>query len=103
MNKIEIKNHLIPSGYETRVFFIDEKPLYEYFNECFDSKDYKGDKLSDPDELEITWTDDYDFEGEARFMRFVLEQDSAITPIRSCPEDFDFSCIVISHIRMKIT
>ena len=94
-NKIEIKNHLIPSGYETRVFFIDDKPLYEYFNEWFDSKDYKGYKLSYPDELEITWTDNYDFEGEARFMRFALEQNNAITPILSCPEDFDFSCVVI--------
>ena len=95
MNKIEIKNHLIPSGYETRVFFIDDKPLYEYFNEWFDSKDYKGYKLSYPDVLEITWTDNYVFEGEARFMRYVLEQNNAITPILSCPEDFDFSCVVI--------
>ena len=95
MNKIEIKTHLIPAGYETKVFFIDEKPLYEYFNEWFESKDYKGYKLSDPDVLEITWTDNYDFEGEARFMRFALEQSCAITPILSCPEDFDFSCVVI--------
>ena len=38
MNKIEIKNHLISSGYETRVFFIDDKPLYEYFNEWFENQ-----------------------------------------------------------------
>ena len=95
MNKIEIKTHIIPSGYKTKVYFIDGKPIYEYFNEWFDSKDYMGYKLSDSDMLEITWTDEYAYEGEARFMRFVLERDNAITPILSCPDDFDFSCIVI--------
>lgn len=95
MNKIEIKTHIIPSGYKTKVYFIDGKPIYEYFNEWFDSKDYMGYKLSDSDMLEITGTDEYAYEGEARFMRFVLEQDNAIIPILSCPDDFDFSCIVI--------
>ncbi len=33
MNKIEIKTHMIPSGYKTKVYFIDGKPIYEYFNE----------------------------------------------------------------------
>jgi hypothetical protein len=95
MNKIEIKTHIIPSGYKTKVYFIDGKPIYGYFNEWFDSKDYMGYKLSDSDMLEITWTDEYAYEGEARFMRFVLEPGNAITPILSCHDDSDFSCIVI--------
>ena len=33
MNRIEIRNSLTSSGYETKVFFVDGRPLYEYINE----------------------------------------------------------------------
>lgn len=92
MNTLEIKKLKIPSGYETRVFVIDGKPLYEYLNVWVNGND---DVLYAPDFLEITWTNDYDFEGDAKFMRFVLSQNGAITPILSCPDDFDFSCTVV--------
>lgn len=51
--------------------------------------------ISPIDDLEICWTNEYDLKGDDRFMRFILNQEQAITPILSCPEDFDFSCIVI--------
>ena len=91
-NTLEIRSMKIPSGYETRVFVIDGKPLYEYLKEWVHSDE---DVLSRPDCLAVTWTDDYDFEGDAKFMRYVLAQGSAVTPILSCPDDFDFSCVVV--------
>ncbi len=94
-NKIEIRKTTIPSGYETEVFFIDDKPLYEYMNEWLSSKPDLMKSLFPTDDLALAWTDGYDFEGDARFMRFVLQQENAVTPILSCPDDFDFSCIVI--------
>lgn len=95
MNKIEIRNHVIPLGYETKVFFIDERPLYEYICEWLSEKSELLQSVSPFCELAICWTDDYDCEGDSQFMRFILNQDNAITPILSCPDDFDFSCILI--------
>ena len=92
MNTLEIKRLKIPSDYETAVFVIDGRPLYEYLNEWVNGDEQLLDK---PDMLAICWTDDYDFEGDSRFMKFVLAQDKAITPILSCPDDFDFSCSVV--------
>ena len=95
MNRIEIRKHIIPSGYKTRVFFIDDKPLYEYFNVWVSKGDELWERLRKPDMLEITWGDVMDFEGDNRFMRFLLQQDKACLPILSCPDDMDFSCIII--------
>ena len=86
MNKIEIRN---------QVFFIDGRPLYEYICEWLFGKAEVLQSISPVCELKICWTDDYDYEGDAKFMRFVLNQNRAITPILSCPDDFDFSCILI--------
>ncbi|WP_022767546.1 hypothetical protein [Butyrivibrio sp. NC2007] len=95
MNTIDIKEIRIPSGYENRVFFIDGKPLYEYFEEWLPDNSEFMKRLTPLDCFAICWTDKYDNEGDARFMRFVLNQRQAITPILSCPDDFDFSCLVI--------
>ncbi len=95
MNKLEIKRVNIPYGYETEVFFIDGTPLYEYYSEWLSDYPVLLQQLSPVDYLDITWTDDYTFESDARFMRYILDRRQAITPILSCPDDFDFSCIVI--------
>lgn len=92
MNKIEIKRHLAPCGYMLDVFFIDDKPLYEYFNECSKNIGLDDFEISC---LEICWGADYDFEGDALFEKYILDKGTAITPILSCPEDLDFSCTVI--------
>ena len=92
MNTLEIKRLKTPSDYETDVFVIDGKPLYEYLFEWVNGNDQL---LYKPDVLAICWTNKYDFAGDAKFMRFVLSQNNAITPILSCPEDFDFSCTVV--------
>ena len=95
MNHIEIKKQWIPAGYEHPVFLIDGRPLYEYIKEWTAGNPALSNWISPPDILAICWTDGYDCEGDARFMRFVLNQEQAITPILSCPEDFDFSCVVL--------
>ena len=96
MNKIDIRSHIIPSGHKRNVFFIDNIPLYEYISKWVRFKPKWLKSLSPIDDLECCWTDDYDFEGDARFMRFILTQDEGgITPILSCPDDFDFSCLVV--------
>ncbi|MDD5934013.1 MAG: hypothetical protein PUC65_00350 [Clostridiales bacterium] len=97
MNKLEVRRCKGDSGYETDMFFIDGKPLYRYINEWQAENGQIGESIfvSSADLLDITWTNEYDFEGDARFMKYALKQDSAITPILSCPDDFDFSCIVI--------
>ena len=101
MNHIEIRKHRIPSDYETRVFFIDGKPLYEYFSAWVSKDDESWESLRKPDMLEITWGDVMDFEGDNRFMRFLLQQDKACLPILSCPDDMDFTCVLIVADVMK--
>lgn len=97
MNKLEVKRCKGDSGYETDMFLIDGKPLYRYINEWQATGEDMDEcvSISPADLLDITWTNEYDSEGDARFMKYVLKQDSAITPILSCPDDFDFSCLVI--------
>ena len=95
MNKIDIRKYITSSGYETKGFFIDSRPIYEYINQWLADRSALLKRISPVDDLAICWTNEYDFEGDDRFMRFVLNQNNAITPILSCPDDFDFSCIVI--------
>lgn len=95
--RFDIKTITIPSGYETKVFFIDERPLYEYIIDWYGQQNCLPQDIpfAPVDMLEITWTNEYDYDGDRRFMKYILEQDKAVTPILSCPDDFDFSCIVI--------
>ena len=74
MNKLEIKNLMIPSGYEIKSFFIDDIPLYEYINEYLSEKSALLQSISPVCELAICWTDDYDCEGDAEFMKFILSE-----------------------------
>ena len=71
--------------------------MYEYVIDWYGEKNFTPEDIpfAPVDMLEITWTDEYDYEGDARFMKHILRQEQAITPILSCPDDFDFSCIVI--------
>ena len=95
MNKLEIKHVIVPTGYETDVFHIDGKPLYEYMEEWLKDSCELYESLSPLPDLDIPWTDEFDWEGEALFMRYILEQQNAITPILLCSECFDFECTVI--------
>ena len=77
MNTLEIKRLKTPSDLETDVFVIDGKPLYEYL---FDWVNGNDQLLYKPDVLAICWTNHYDFEGDAKFMRFVLSQNNPGKP-----------------------
>ena len=88
MNRIEIRREKIRDDLTLDVFYIDGKPLYEYFREWECGVDLV-------ELLAITWTDRYDFEFDADFMRYCLDKDHANVPILSCPDDFDFTCTVI--------
>lgn len=95
MNKIEIRNTFLTSGCQAKSFFIDGLPLYEYINKWLAENQNLLQSVTPNDDLAICWTNDYDFEGDSKFIKYILKQNNAITPILSCPEDFDFSCIVI--------
>ncbi|MBR5682363.1 MAG: hypothetical protein IKW96_03645 [Ruminococcus sp.] len=86
MNTLEIKTITTSKGYENDVFLIDKKPLHEYLRRA-------DSELSDG--LAITWNGEFENDGDARFMRFLLQKDKLNLPILSCPEDMDFSCTVI--------
>lgn len=95
MNKIEIKKQYTSSGAQIKGFFIDDLPLYKYINEWITGKVDIPQSISPAEDLVISWTNSYDHEGDVEFMRYILNQNNAITPILTCPDDLDFSCIVI--------
>ena len=98
MNTLSVKQIQIPSGGKNEVFLVDDKPLYEIVEERIkDNKEITKNypNLFPIDDLAICFTDDFDFEGDSRFMKYVLGMEKAITPILSCPEDMDFSCTVL--------
>lgn len=86
MNTLEIENIITSNGFENEAFIIDKKPIHEYLNEA-DREHF--------DLLQITWNGEFENDGDARFMRFLMQKDKLNLPILSCPEDMDFSCIVI--------
>lgn len=47
------------------------------------------------DNLALTLTAAFDHDGDARFMRFLMQKEKVNLPILSCPEDMDFSCVII--------
>lgn len=97
MNTLEIRNIRISNNYENECFFIDGIPLHEYMEKWVETSD-KGNYLRDftpLDDLALTWKGSFDNDGDARFMRWLMEKDKLNIPILSCPDDMDFSCIVI--------
>ncbi|MCR5542186.1 MAG: hypothetical protein K6F71_15365 [Ruminococcus sp.] len=97
MNTIEIRKLTISQNYENDCFVIDGIPLHEYFTKWHKELDL-GEipkPLAQADDLAVTWTASFDNDGDARFMRWLLEKEKLNLPILSCPDDLDFSCIVI--------
>ncbi len=88
MNKIEINR-------SEKCFVIDGIPLYEYIGKWIDGNGELLESISPTNELAICWSDKYDFKGDSYFVQFALNQDKSIIPILLCPDDFDFSCVVI--------
>ena len=97
MNTIEIRKLTTSQNYENDSFVIDGIPLYKYLTEWFE--ELRLGEIQQPlalvDNLVVSWTASFDNDGDARFMRWLLEKEKLNLPILSCPDDLDFSCIVI--------
>lgn len=97
MNTLEIKKIPISKDYENECFIIDGIPFYEHLIKWYQESDWEEiqQTLASVDGLAITWTASFDNDGDARFMRWLFKKDKLNLPILSCPDDLDFSCIVI--------
>lgn len=96
MNHIKIKNITTPYGYEELHWLIDGKSLPEYLEEWkteFDEKTMHYVKTFC--DLCPAWTKELDWYGDVRFVWKLIEKDSSILPVLLCPDDLDFSCIVM--------
>lgn len=87
MDELELRETEIQEGWRDNVFFINGKPLYEYFQEWTD--------MRSPDLLAVCWSEKVDYKGDTRFVRYCLSLEHANVPILMCPDDMDFSCTVI--------
>jgi hypothetical protein len=97
MNTIEIRKLTTSQNSENDCFVIDGIPLHEYFtkwNKELDLGEIQK-SLASADDLAVTWRASFDNDGDARFMRWLLEIEKLNLPILSCPDDLDFSCVVI--------
>ncbi|MBQ5312149.1 MAG: hypothetical protein ILP19_08960 [Oscillospiraceae bacterium] len=92
MNKIEIQTIPVSKGYEEDCFIIDGIPLHEWIKAAYNEA--MASELL-PDDLAITWDAAFDNDGDARFMRALLDMERLNIPILSCPDDLDFTCTVI--------
>lgn len=101
-NRIEIqKIHYIyeQSHHEADLYHccIDGKSMPEYLQMW--SAEYPEDKtvkmMSPFTDLCSAWSKDLEWEGDVRFVWKTLELNRAVLPLLLCPEDTDFSCIVV--------
>lgn len=97
MNMIEIKTIPISNGYENECLLIDGIPMHEYLIKWRHQNGWGEiqQTIAHVDYLALTLTAEFDFEGDARFMRMLMQKDIVNLPILSCPDDMDFSCIII--------
>jgi len=93
MNHIEMKKVKKSENWSDYEWFIDGMRLSWYLH------DNKVTELPDNvepfDDLCPAWTKKLDCFGDVRFVWNLLEQEKAVLPIYVCPEDLDFSCIVV--------
>lgn len=97
MNHIEIRNTARTSNYVNLCWNIDGEPLYGYLNRWM--SEYKNDKTVNMmrpfDDLCPAWTKELDWSGDVRFVWELIGREHAILPLLLCPDDLDFTCIVI--------
>lgn len=93
MNQIEIKKIQKCKNWIDFNWIIDSIRLSQHLSE---KKEAILPQIVEPfDDLCPAWTKGLDFFGDVRFVWKLLEQEKIILPIYMCPEDLDFSCIVI--------
>lgn len=97
MNTLEIKLLPTSDGFENECFVIDGIPLHEYMKKWYLENGWGEipQPISPVDDLAFTWNTKYNYKGDARFMEYLLKQDKVNLPPLLCPDDCDFSCVVI--------
>lgn len=94
LNHIELKKIQKNKNWNDFEWFIDGKKLFEYLNE---KQVIELPEIVDHhfDGLCPAWTKGLDYLGDVRFVWSLQKLNQAIMPIYLCPDDLDFSCIVI--------
>lgn len=89
MNQIEVQQVNKNENWTEFEWFIDGIKLSQYLdkNKCPNVESFN--------ELCPAWIKSLDFYGDVRFIWKLINQEKAVVPIYMCPEDLDFSCIVI--------
>ena len=97
MNHIKIQRVMTPYGYEEDYWCIDEKVLPNHLDECItESADEYLKDLGSFMGLCPAWSKELNYKGDVRFVwELIRREDATILPILLCPDDLDFSCIVI--------
>lgn len=97
MNTLEIKKFVNSKNYENMCLFIDGLPFHNYMKKWCNELGFvkTPQHFTLDDDLTLTWNASFDNDGDAKFMRWLLFKDKLNLPILSCPDDMDFSCIVI--------
>lgn len=97
MNHIEIKNTAEAPNYENWCWAVDGKLLYGHLNQWL--LKYENNKIVNMmkpfDDLCPAWTKELDWSGDVRFVWELIEKERAILPVLLCPDDLDFTCIVV--------
>lgn len=97
MNHIEVKDIVIPYGYKENYWFIDGISLPEYLTLwANDSDDNDFQSIRPFLGLCPAWSKRLEWKGDIRFVWKLIEMDSVVLPLLLCPDDLDFSCIVIA-------
>ena len=97
MNHIKVQKVMTPYGYEEDYWCIDEKVLPNHLDECItESADEYLKDLGSFMGLCPAWSKELNYKGDVRFVwELIRREDATILPILLCPDDLDFSCIVI--------
>ena len=97
MNHIRIQKVMTLYGYEEDYWCIDEKILPDYLDErVTESVDKYLKDLGTFMGLCPAWSKKLDYKGDIRFVwELICRENATILPILLCPDDLDFSCIVI--------
>ena len=93
LNHIELKRIQKNKNWVDFEWFIDGKRLSDHLN---DRKSFELPENVTPfDNLCPAWTKKLIYTGDVRFVWYLQNLDNAIMPVYVCPDDLDFSCIVI--------
>lgn len=97
INQIELSEVPTTYGYSRINWRIDGIPLPQYLTEWSAAfPDDKSMELMKPfEDLCPAWNTNLEWEGDVRFVWKVIALEQAVLPLLLCPDDLDFTCIVI--------